>query len=256
MYLKAHRRKKDGKEHVYYSLTESIRVSKDRVVQRRIFNLGELNTTQVEKWQRTVEVIQEDGTVAGFSISIVATENNTAIVSNGRLWFNDAGESLIVDHNYRDSPLFLTCSNPCLVAQYSKLIRYESGMFMFTILAESDFSTFMYFTTLDVSPISYISIVLKGEERGENLYLNGDSLGSLQWTALSGYTTAQVTISDGVYELESMDGRPFAAYVYHHGMTESNGAGFALLPLYRSQEPPEPTIPGITTDPTIPDIKG
>ena len=61
MYLKAHRRKKDGKEHVYYSLSESIRVSRNRVVQRRVFNLGELNTTQVEKWQRTVEVIAEDG---------------------------------------------------------------------------------------------------------------------------------------------------------------------------------------------------
>jgi transposase len=61
MYLKTHRRKKDGKEHVYYSLTESIRVSKNRVVQRRVLNLGELNTTQVEAWQRTIEVIQEDG---------------------------------------------------------------------------------------------------------------------------------------------------------------------------------------------------
>lgn len=61
MYLKTHRRKKDGKEHIYYSLTESIRVSKKRVVQRRILNLGELNTTQAEAWQRTIEVIHENG---------------------------------------------------------------------------------------------------------------------------------------------------------------------------------------------------
>lgn len=61
MYLKTHRRKKDGKEHIYCSLTESVRVSKKRVVQRRVLSLDELNTTQVEAWQRTIEVIQADG---------------------------------------------------------------------------------------------------------------------------------------------------------------------------------------------------
>jgi len=61
MYLKAHRRNKDGKSHVYYSLTESVRVSRSRVIQRRVLNLGELNTTQVDRWQRTIEVIEEDG---------------------------------------------------------------------------------------------------------------------------------------------------------------------------------------------------
>ena len=61
MYLKTHRRKKDGKEHIYYSLTESVRINKRRVVQRRILNLGELNTNQVEAWQRTIEVIHENG---------------------------------------------------------------------------------------------------------------------------------------------------------------------------------------------------
>lgn len=61
MYLKTHRRIKDGKEHIYYSLTESVRVSRSRVVQRTVLHLGELNTTQVERWQRTIEVIEEDG---------------------------------------------------------------------------------------------------------------------------------------------------------------------------------------------------
>ncbi len=61
MYLKAHERFKDGKRHVYYSLTESLRVSRKRVVQRTVLHLGELNTTQVERWQRTIEAIHEDG---------------------------------------------------------------------------------------------------------------------------------------------------------------------------------------------------
>lgn len=61
MFLKAHERHKDGKRHVYYSLTESLRVSRKRVVQRTVLHLGELNTTQVERWQRTIEAVHEDG---------------------------------------------------------------------------------------------------------------------------------------------------------------------------------------------------
>jgi transposase len=61
MYLKPHVRCKDGKRHVYYSLTESLRVSRKRVVQRTVLHLGELNTTQVERWQRAIETVQEDG---------------------------------------------------------------------------------------------------------------------------------------------------------------------------------------------------
>ena len=61
MFLKTHRVRKDGKEHIYYSLCESLRVSRKRVVQRKVLHLGELNTTQVDRWQRTIEAVEEDG---------------------------------------------------------------------------------------------------------------------------------------------------------------------------------------------------
>ena len=61
MFLKTHRVRKDGKEHIYYSLGESLRVSRSRVTQRTVLHLGELNTTQVDRWQRTIETIHEDG---------------------------------------------------------------------------------------------------------------------------------------------------------------------------------------------------
>ena len=61
VFLKRHVRRKDGKEHVYYSLCESIRLSRDRTIQRRVLNLGELNTTQIERWQRSIEVIEQEG---------------------------------------------------------------------------------------------------------------------------------------------------------------------------------------------------
>ena len=61
MFLKRHVRRWEGKRHVYYSLTESTRVSRSRTVQRRVLHLGELKTTQLEQWQRTIEVIEESG---------------------------------------------------------------------------------------------------------------------------------------------------------------------------------------------------
>ena len=61
MFLKPNVRHKDGKRHVYYTLNESLRVSRSRVVRRTVLHLGELNTTQVDRWQHTIETIQEDG---------------------------------------------------------------------------------------------------------------------------------------------------------------------------------------------------
>jgi transposase len=61
MFLKTHRIRKDGKEHIYYSLCESLRVSRSRVTQRTVLHLGELNTTQVDRWERTIETVHEDG---------------------------------------------------------------------------------------------------------------------------------------------------------------------------------------------------
>jgi len=61
MYLKRRTRQKDGKTHVYYSVCESLRVCGKRIVQRQILHLGELNTTQLDSWQRTLDVLHEDG---------------------------------------------------------------------------------------------------------------------------------------------------------------------------------------------------
>ena len=60
MFLKRRVRRKDGKDHIYYSVCESLRVHSGRVIQRQVLHLGELNTTQIESWQRTLEVIDGD----------------------------------------------------------------------------------------------------------------------------------------------------------------------------------------------------
>jgi hypothetical protein len=38
----------------------AVRVSGKRTIHRRLLNLGELNTTQIERWQRSIEVIQTE----------------------------------------------------------------------------------------------------------------------------------------------------------------------------------------------------
>ena len=61
MFLKRRTRRKDGKEHVYYSVCESLRVHGGRTMQRQLLHLGELNTTQHDSWQHTLDVLHEDG---------------------------------------------------------------------------------------------------------------------------------------------------------------------------------------------------
>jgi transposase len=60
MFLRRTIRKKDGKEHHYWSLVENRRVSGGRVVQRHVLYLGEINSSQQEAWRKSIEVF-EDG---------------------------------------------------------------------------------------------------------------------------------------------------------------------------------------------------
>lgn len=59
MFLRATTRKKDGKEHRYWSVVENRRVAGGRVVQRHVLYLGEINSSQELAWRRSIEVIEE-----------------------------------------------------------------------------------------------------------------------------------------------------------------------------------------------------
>ena len=62
MFLRFTFRKKNGKEHRYYSLVENRRVSSGRVVQRPVLYLGEINDSQQEAWRKTIELFEEGKT--------------------------------------------------------------------------------------------------------------------------------------------------------------------------------------------------
>lgn len=59
MFLRATNRRKDGKDHRYFSVVESRRVSGGRVVQRRVLYLGEINDSQQSAWRKSLEVFDE-----------------------------------------------------------------------------------------------------------------------------------------------------------------------------------------------------
>lgn len=59
MFLKTHRRKKNGRDHCYYSIAENRRTGRG-VVQRQVLYLGEINDSQREAWQHAIRVFDEE----------------------------------------------------------------------------------------------------------------------------------------------------------------------------------------------------
>jgi transposase len=60
MFLRPNRRSKDGKDHTYWSLVETVRTP-DGPRQRTLCYLGELNSSAQARWVRTIEVFNEQG---------------------------------------------------------------------------------------------------------------------------------------------------------------------------------------------------
>ena len=58
--MRAHQRSKDGKDHTYWSLVETIRTA-NGPRQRTLCYLGELNSSAQARWLRTVEVFNQQG---------------------------------------------------------------------------------------------------------------------------------------------------------------------------------------------------
>ena len=60
MYLRHIQRRKNGKEHAYWSIVESRRLADGRVSQRHVLYLGEINDAQERAWARAVEVFPDE----------------------------------------------------------------------------------------------------------------------------------------------------------------------------------------------------
>src|SRR6516162_11416155 len=73
MFLRYSTRKKDGKEHHYWSLVENRRVADGRVVQRHVLYLGEINDSQQVAWRRTIEIFDQGENIAR-TVALVPAE--------------------------------------------------------------------------------------------------------------------------------------------------------------------------------------
>jgi hypothetical protein len=59
MFLRASNRRKNGKDHRYYSVVENRRVGSGKHVQKTLLYLGEINDTQKASWTKTIDAIDE-----------------------------------------------------------------------------------------------------------------------------------------------------------------------------------------------------
>jgi hypothetical protein len=81
MFLRYSSRKKDGKEHRYWSIVENKRVNDRRVVQRHVLYLGEINSSQELAWRKSIEVFQ-DGEVHPTTVALFPEDRCEALLGD------------------------------------------------------------------------------------------------------------------------------------------------------------------------------
>src|SRR5512138_763094 len=59
MFLRSTNRRKDGKEHRYFSIVENRRVAGGKTAQRTVLYLGEINDQQQAGWRKSLDVFDE-----------------------------------------------------------------------------------------------------------------------------------------------------------------------------------------------------
>ena len=98
MFVRCKMRRKDGKEHRYWSVVENVRVRGGRVVQRQVLYLGEINDSQRAAWCRSIAVLDEtagarqlalfpaDGAVPALDCEVVRIRVTDVQVRDPRQW--------------------------------------------------------------------------------------------------------------------------------------------------------------------------
>jgi transposase len=81
MFLRASTRKKDGKEHRYFSVVENKRLGRGRVVQRQVLYLGEINSSQELAWRHSIEVLDET-THSARALALFAEDRCEAVMAD------------------------------------------------------------------------------------------------------------------------------------------------------------------------------
>src|SRR6267143_434378 len=81
MFLRCKVRRKDGKQHRYWSVVENTRVAGGRVVQRHVLYLGEIDDTQELAWRRSIAVV-EDGAAQPRTLSLFPEDRCEGVLAD------------------------------------------------------------------------------------------------------------------------------------------------------------------------------
>src|ERR1700745_4472154 len=84
MFLRSKVRRKDGKQHRYWSVVENTRVARGRVVQRHVLYLGEINDSQELAWRKAIEVL-EDGKQHPTTLSLFPEDRCEGLLSDNSI---------------------------------------------------------------------------------------------------------------------------------------------------------------------------
>jgi transposase len=84
MFLRHTKRKKDGKEHRYWSIVENRRVGRGRVVQRPLLYLGEINDSQELAWRKSIAVF-EAGASAPRTLSLFPEDRYEGVLPDASI---------------------------------------------------------------------------------------------------------------------------------------------------------------------------
>src|SRR5258708_25917732 len=84
MFLRCKVRRKDGKQHRYWSVVENTRVAGGRVAQRHVLYLGEINDTQELAWRRSIAVL-EDGAAQPRTLSLFPEDHCERLLADASI---------------------------------------------------------------------------------------------------------------------------------------------------------------------------
>src|ERR1700724_1808879 len=84
MFLRCKVRRKDGKQHRYWSVVENTRVGGGRVVQRHVLYLGEINDTQELAWRRSIASL-EDGAAQPRTLSLCPEDRCEGLLADASI---------------------------------------------------------------------------------------------------------------------------------------------------------------------------
>src|SRR6266481_5206787 len=84
MFLRFKVRRKDDKQHRYWSVVENTRVAGGRMVQRHVLYLGEINDTQELAWRKSIEVLEE-GSARPRTLALFAEDRCQGLLPDGSI---------------------------------------------------------------------------------------------------------------------------------------------------------------------------